>query len=118
MYSSSNGSACDGEPELEYGQHADTDERKGAIIADGRTALPEESLSGDCKVVRRHRHRHLNGEQQLCAVCSDAACGYNFDALTCHSCKLFFRRNAFRVSLCFLLRSSAFPLSINILIAR
>lgn len=31
-----------------------------------------------------------------CVVCGAAANGYNFDAITCESCKAFFRRNAFR----------------------
>ncbi|KAH8388226.1 hypothetical protein KR093_001289 [Drosophila rubida] len=29
-----------------------------------------------------------------CAVCGDKALGYNFNAVTCESCKAFFRRNA------------------------
>lgn len=32
----------------------------------------------------------------VCVVCSSPANGYNFDAVTCESCKAFFRRNAFR----------------------
>lgn len=32
----------------------------------------------------------------ICVVCGAAANGYNFDAITCESCKAFFRRNAFR----------------------
>lgn len=31
---------------------------------------------------------------KLCAVCGDKALGYNFGAMTCESCKAFFRRNA------------------------
>lgn len=31
-----------------------------------------------------------------CVVCGSNANGYNFDAVTCESCKAFFRRNAFR----------------------
>jgi hypothetical protein len=31
-----------------------------------------------------------------CVVCGAPANGYNFDAITCESCKAFFRRNAFR----------------------
>lgn len=50
-------------------------------------------------VVRRHRRKPPAGVRLTCRVCGDDACGYNFDALTCHSCKLFFRRNAYRVSL-------------------
>lgn len=31
-----------------------------------------------------------------CVVCGSPANGYNFDAITCESCKAFFRRNAFK----------------------
>uniref|UniRef100_A0A1A9W726 Nuclear receptor domain-containing protein n=1 Tax=Glossina brevipalpis TaxID=37001 RepID=A0A1A9W726_9MUSC len=31
---------------------------------------------------------------KTCAVCGDKALGYNFNAITCESCKAFFRRNA------------------------
>jgi hypothetical protein len=31
---------------------------------------------------------------KICQVCSDKALGYNFNAVTCESCKAFFRRNA------------------------
>ncbi|XP_059082992.1 nuclear hormone receptor HR96-like [Tigriopus californicus] len=33
---------------------------------------------------------------KYCAVCGDKALGYNFNALTCESCKAFFRRNALK----------------------
>ncbi|XP_068625517.1 nuclear hormone receptor HR96 [Battus philenor] len=32
--------------------------------------------------------------QKICLVCGDKALGYNFNAVTCESCKAFFRRNA------------------------
>ncbi|KAL8567915.1 hypothetical protein ACOMHN_059037 [Nucella lapillus] len=33
---------------------------------------------------------------KTCGVCGDRALGYNFNAITCESCKAFFRRNAFK----------------------
>lgn len=33
---------------------------------------------------------------KLCGVCGDKALGYNFNAITCESCKAFFRRNALK----------------------
>lgn len=33
-------------------------------------------------------------EDKYCGVCGDRALGYNFDAISCESCKAFFRRNA------------------------
>ncbi|XP_059610726.1 nuclear hormone receptor HR96 [Phlebotomus argentipes] len=35
-----------------------------------------------------------SGAGKLCSVCGDKALGYNFNAITCESCKAFFRRNA------------------------
>ncbi|XP_060806902.1 nuclear hormone receptor HR96 [Amyelois transitella] len=32
--------------------------------------------------------------QKICLVCGDRALGYNFNAISCESCKAFFRRNA------------------------
>ena len=32
----------------------------------------------------------------VCRVCNAPAHGYNFDQITCESCKAFFRRNALR----------------------
>ncbi|MPC42452.1 Nuclear hormone receptor HR96 [Portunus trituberculatus] len=44
-------------------------------------------------------------EAKKCGVCGDRALGYNFNAITCESCKAFFRRNALKnkVSACILL---------------
>ena len=30
----------------------------------------------------------------ICAICGDTAIGFNYDVLSCASCKAFFRRNA------------------------
>lgn len=42
------------------------------------------------------RNPFLNHSQ--CAVCGDKARGCNFGAITCASCKEFFRRNAFKLN--------------------
>ena len=41
--------------------------------------------------------KHVKSDK-LCAVCGDKALGCNFDAISCESCKAFFRRNAFKES--------------------
>nr|KAG5699025.1 hypothetical protein BaRGS_025419 [Batillaria attramentaria] len=41
------------------------------------------------------RKRRVKGEK-VCAVCGDHAMSHNFGALTCETCKAFFRRNANR----------------------
>jgi hypothetical protein len=35
-------------------------------------------------------------DDRTCLVCGDKALGYNFNAMTCESCKAFFRRNALK----------------------
>lgn len=35
-------------------------------------------------------------DDKLCRVCGDRALGCNFDAISCESCKAFFRRNALK----------------------
>uniref|UniRef100_A0A146KQD9 Nuclear hormone receptor HR96 n=1 Tax=Lygus hesperus TaxID=30085 RepID=A0A146KQD9_LYGHE len=35
-------------------------------------------------------------DSKICAVCGDTALGNNFNAITCESCKAFFRRNALK----------------------
>ncbi|GFO37968.1 nuclear hormone receptor hr96 [Plakobranchus ocellatus] len=35
-------------------------------------------------------------DDKSCGVCGDKALGYNFNAITCESCKAFFRRNALK----------------------
>ncbi|XP_059154197.1 nuclear hormone receptor HR96-like [Physella acuta] len=35
-------------------------------------------------------------DEKVCGVCGDKALGYNFNAITCESCKAFFRRNALK----------------------
>ena len=37
-----------------------------------------------------------NKDDKTCLVCGDKALGCNFDAVSCESCKAFFRRNALR----------------------
>ena len=48
------------------------------------------SISASSKAGRKSK------EDKICGVCGDKALGYNFDAISCESCKAFFRRNAFK----------------------
>ncbi|KAK3584336.1 hypothetical protein CHS0354_017506 [Potamilus streckersoni] len=45
---------------------------------------------------QKRRPKPKDGTQLFCGVCGDRALGYNFDAITCESCKAFFRRNALK----------------------
>lgn len=81
--------------------------------------MSEELIRHRKRVVRRH-YRHKDDENNeldipdvyeqpprrnnsaraeknlICNVCDGLAHGYNFDTITCESCKAFFRRNALR----------------------
>ncbi|KAL5021810.1 hypothetical protein ScPMuIL_000965 [Solemya velum] len=46
------------------------------------------------KKEQKRRPKPKDGSVLFCGVCGDKAMGYNFDAITCESCKAFFRRNA------------------------
>jgi hypothetical protein len=61
----------------------DNDHRSNRILP---VASPKTSSKG----------QGTEGGDLVCVVCGSSANGYNFDAITCESCKAFFRRNAFR----------------------
>ncbi|KAL4231392.1 hypothetical protein ACF0H5_008971 [Mactra antiquata] len=45
---------------------------------------------------QKRRPKPKDGTVLVCQICGDRALGYNFDAITCESCKAFFRRNALK----------------------
>lgn len=45
-------------------------------------------------------NRPTRPDMKICGVCGASALGYNFDAVTCESCKAFFRRNALKNKVC------------------
>jgi len=61
--------------------------------ADG-SVEPSTGSSGGGKMKRASLLSKSNKGDKLCAVCGDKAFGCNFDAISCESCKAFFRRNA------------------------
>jgi len=66
----------------------------GRVTADkllaGRQQVPAVAAAAACSAgVGRD-----SKENRVCGVCGDKALGYNFDAISCESCKAFFRRNA------------------------
>lgn len=46
---------------------------------------------------RRKQRKRPREDEKICLVCGDKALAHNFDAITCESCKAFFRRNALRL---------------------
>jgi len=55
----------------------------------GVTVDSRQQMTAGISVVNRDAK-----ENRVCGVCGDKALGYNFDAISCESCKAFFRRNA------------------------
>ncbi len=51
---------------------------------------------------QQHRPGYIRKKPEglICSICSGTAHGYNFDTITCESCKAFFRRNALRIDVC------------------
>lgn len=56
-------------------------------------SLAESQSSGGGKMKSKISSK-LGKDGRICAVCGDKALGCNFDAISCESCKAFFRRNA------------------------
>ncbi|XP_033756076.1 nuclear hormone receptor HR96-like [Pecten maximus] len=52
----------------------------------------EGSVTNNSPVKKYKKLKH----EKYCLVCGDKALGYNFNAVTCESCKAFFRRNALK----------------------
>ena len=59
---------------------------------DQADVLPSSSTNG---VTERKQPKLV--ANKTCLVCGDAALGKNFGAVSCESCKAFFRRNALKV---------------------
>ncbi|GFO44646.1 hormone receptor 96 [Plakobranchus ocellatus] len=64
------------------------------------SASPLMAEGGDSKISgkreQKRRPKPRDGTVLFCGVCGDRALGYNFDAISCESCKAFFRRNALK----------------------
>ena len=65
----------------------------GGLSSGGAVSSPEGN-SNDGGGVLSGSNKKL--ENKKCGVCGDKALGYNFNAITCESCKAFFRRNALK----------------------
>jgi len=56
------------------------------LVADRRAVMDPVTAAG--------KQRKTVRDEKVCGVCGDRALSYNFDAISCESCKAFFRRNA------------------------
>ncbi|CAL1526425.1 unnamed protein product [Lymnaea stagnalis] len=57
---------------------------------------PPPKTGSQSKREQKRRPKPKDGTVLFCGVCGDRALGYNFDAISCESCKAFFRRNALK----------------------
>ena len=55
----------------------------------------DDTQSVDVEFARRTGSARVE-KNLICTICDGLAHGYNFDTITCESCKAFFRRNALR----------------------
>ena len=73
-------------------------------MTDTQTTKNEKMVRRSCQ---KHNQDRSTRQQRLvfgpkkqdalmCSVCEGSAHGYNFNAITCESCKAFFRRNALK----------------------
>ncbi|KJH49797.1 zinc finger, C4 type [Dictyocaulus viviparus] len=69
----------------------------------GRSTSPSVDSSADKPLNRKRTNTASSGggekraANKICRVCGDKAFSYNFNVITCESCKAFFRRNANKV---------------------
>lgn len=74
-----------------------------SIILDSNGENVEVSHSPSSKdIPSTPANKKTKSDVLTCVVCGSAAHGYNFDAISCESCKAFFRRNALKDSVGFL----------------
>ncbi|CAH1796342.1 unnamed protein product [Owenia fusiformis] len=57
---------------------------------------PIDKVSTSSQEFQKPQNKSLMKKNKICNVCGDFALGYNFGAVSCESCKAFFRRNAFK----------------------
>lgn len=55
-----------------------------------------DTVDTDIHISPHPHQRKFKDGPLTCAICSSTANGYNFDVVSCESCKSFFRRNALR----------------------
>ena len=66
----------------------------GGMLTPHGGSSPSQMIGGSAAAAAAAARARKNKEDKTCGVCGDRALGYNFDAISCESCKAFFRRNA------------------------
>lgn len=63
------------------------------VMISNDKASDQTKLSMECQV--------KDDDYKICKICGDKALGYNFNVISCESCKAFFRRNAMKSKVSF-----------------
>ena len=58
--------------------------------------LSQQNNKNTSPPVQSTNNKKTKNSSLTCVVCGSPANGYNFDAISCESCKAFFRRNALK----------------------
>ena len=96
----------------------DTHDYTSALSDNNSSTICDSPTSSNSSLILPTNGAQNNTETKMpkiCAVCGDKALGYNFGAMTCESCKAFFRRNALsnKVST-FIIGMCAIPIPLKI----
>ena len=75
----------------------DDDEKSKQSSKDGNSKLPPDISPSDASSPGTEQVSSTQTSSKICVVCNDKALSCNFGAITCESCKAFFRRNAHKV---------------------
>jgi hypothetical protein len=84
-------------PAVDHTEETSTSIETGSVLS--ATSPPPSSDGDDSSFQLKNKRLKLaclSKEEKICRVCGDKALGCNFDAISCESCKAFFRRNALK----------------------
>ena len=65
-------------------------------LGDNVMSPPPSKIVEDDRPAGGGKKKTKSKDEKTCRVCGDRALGCNFDAISCESCKAFFRRNALK----------------------
>lgn len=68
------------------------------LVASSATLVSDNQPTASAAKMKHQKSGNLSASKgdKICSVCGDRALGCNFDAVSCESCKAFFRRNALK----------------------
>ena len=68
------------------------------LIASSATSMSDNHSAASAAKTKHQKSGNSSASKgdKFCSVCGDRALGCNFDAVSCESCKAFFRRNALK----------------------